>query len=488
MQNNVDFGSKPKFVMCFICGREFSKVSLEIHYYQCLKKSEIENNKSIETPHEYLMFFDKLKTNQKILFSEIEDFNEFSNQLYRNSTLLSCIHCGRKFMKDRLEVHLRSCKPKNLENLNSDFTNKLKLMNNNNNNKSLSKIKININKSSEIKSKNPSEKEKSNISDKTDLCPNCDEKIDMNKISLHLKKCNEKKRNSSQIKINTTKFNPTKSYVGEETKDLYKIKEVGILDKNNTLTKPKIEKTNINNKTFGDGLKPTFLTCYICGREFGKTSLEIHLKTCKIKFLTTEENEREKSKRSFLPNPPDLLYTILDKVNTGDNVSMDEINTYNEIASKIYKEKSLKPCPGCKRTFFKEALEIHLKSCKLAANIPEESSALKMTARPRLLMCPLCGREFGSLSLDIHIKTCKKKFDLEQQGLPKNLRRSSEVILEKYSQVNSLKTSGKYDIEELNNDAFEIFNKEALVACDICGRTFLPDRLLVHQRSCKPKK
>lgn len=33
--------------------------------------------------------------------------------------------------------------------------------------------------------------------------------------------------------------------------------------------------------------KPRALMCYICGREFGTASLEIHLKSCKTKF----ENE-----------------------------------------------------------------------------------------------------------------------------------------------------------------------------------------------------
>ena len=30
--------------------------------------------------------------------------------------------------------------------------------------------------------------------------------------------------------------------------------------------------------------RPKALMCYICGREYGTTSLEIHLKTCKKKW------------------------------------------------------------------------------------------------------------------------------------------------------------------------------------------------------------
>lgn len=46
---------------------------------------------------------------------------------------------------------------------------------------------------------------------------------------------------------------------------------------------------------------------------------------------------------------------------------------------------------------------------------------------------------------------------------------------------------GSYDLVALNEAAWQSAQSQ-LVACDTCGRTFLPDRLLVHQKSCKPKK
>ncbi|CAI9717339.1 Hypothetical predicted protein [Octopus vulgaris] len=45
----------------------------------------------------------------------------------------------------------------------------------------------------------------------------------------------------------------------------------------------------------------------------------------------------------------------------------------------------------------------------------------------------------------------------------------------------------QYDIDIRNQAAWES-SQAALVPCNICGRTFLPDRLVVHQRSCRPKK
>jgi uncharacterized Zn-finger protein len=543
--------------MCFACGREFSKGSLEIHFYQCAKKAEIETNRIIETPNEYLIFFEKIKTSQKISYSEIEDFNNFSNMLFKSKTMAACPYCNRRFLKDRLEVHLRSCKPKdgnlisNNANVNNNKRNSRMLdcntiknlynarsvdkLNQNANNAVSDNLNINksgdninfknikilkdVNKENNLKNNNTNK----NLPDsKDEICLNCEVKVNLSKLPIHLKKCPGKKRNSSHNKFahgSNTKFNPQSSFTGDSTSDFAK-------NNNNKLNpnatskpkflssekKPEVSKES-KNKTFGasgaENQKPCFLVCYLCGREFGTKSLEIHLKTCKIKFLNSEDignsstiaatNFKKTNKNTNIPEPPNILYELLDKINTNQHIAFQEISEYNNLAEKIYKEKSLKQCIGCKRSFIKESLEVHLKSCKLAQKAQEsEPVHMKMTQRPRMLICPLCGREFGSLSLDIHIKTCRNKFDLEQENMPRNLRRSADVILNKYytnlnkkeEHINKSNGGGAksgYQIEQLNNDAYEIFTKEALVPCENCGRTFLPDRLLVHMRSCKVK-
>ena len=45
---------------------------------------------------------------------------------------------------------------------------------------------------------------------------------------------------------------------------------------------------------------------------------------------------------------------------------------------------------------------------------------------------------------------------------------------------------GSYSLEQQNEAAWEA-SKANLTPCPNCGRTFLPDRLQVHMRSCKPK-
>jgi zinc-finger of a C2HC-type len=58
--------------------------------------------------------------------------------------------------------------------------------------------------------------------------------------------------------------------------------------------------------------RPKALTCYICGREFGTSSLEIHLKSCKKKWELEEEKKPKKDRRP-VPSAP----TNFDEMLTG---------------------------------------------------------------------------------------------------------------------------------------------------------------------------
>jgi len=64
------------------------------------------------------------------------------------------------------------------------------------------------------------------------------------------------------------------------------------------------------------------------------------------------------------------------------------------------------------------------------------------------------------------------------------------VLIENWTQVIFIflfiVAKGSYDLEEMNKAAWES-SQAQLVPCDNCGRTFFPDRLIVHSRSCKPK-
>jgi hypothetical protein len=40
-------------------------------------------------------------------------------------------------------------------------------------------------------------------------------------------------------------------------------------------------------------------------------------------------------------------------------------------------------------------------------------------------------------------------------------------------------------MEVYNEEAYNKWDQEALISCPNCARTFLPDRLEIHLRSCK---
>ncbi|XP_027526714.1 zinc finger protein 474 isoform X2 [Neopelma chrysocephalum] len=106
----------------------------------------------------------------------------------------------------------------------------------------------------------------------------------------------------------------------------------------------------------------------------------------------------------------------------------------------------------------------------------------KVIKRPPTVICYICGREYGTKSISIHEPQCLKKWHQENDNLPKHLRRPEP----KKPEVRIVQAKGFYDLDSLNEAAWSSAQTQ-LVPCDICGRTFLPDRLIVHQRSCKPK-
>ena len=95
-------------------------------------------------------------------------------------------------------------------------------------------------------------------------------------------------------------------------------------------------------------------------------------------------------------------------------------------------------------------------------------------SRPSLPICYICGRQFGSQSLPIHEKACLKKWEQEQEKLPAHLKRG-------HPQKPDASLSGA----AANEAAYESYTG-GLCPCENCGRTFLPDSLLVHLRSCRP--
>ncbi|KAM6364106.1 zinc finger protein 475 [Pluvialis apricaria] len=249
--------------------------------------------------------------------------------------------------------------------------------------------------------------------------------------------------------------------------------------------------------------RPCFRVCYICGREFGSQSISIHEPQCLEKWRT-ENSQLPRHLRRAEPRKPEVL--------TGGSCTLAAENE----AAYHSAQAQLLPCGNCGRTFLPDRLIVHQKSCRggssgmalsssspckgpssvsgSASDDPSKTCQGKSGATPAVLdkaqvirrppavICYICGREYGTKSISIHEPQCLKKWHQENDMLPKHLRRSEP----KKPGVSPIQAKGFYDLDSLNEAAW-ISAQNQLVPCDICGRTFLPDRLIVHQQSCKPK-
>ena len=105
-------------------------------------------------------------------------------------------------------------------------------------------------------------------------------------------------------------------------------------------------------------MPPSFVTCYICGREFGTRSIAIHVPKCLQKWEAQQE-KLPRSERKEAPTPPENY----DKILSGE-VTGKELIKINQKAAEDYKNDVLEPCNICGRTFLPEALVRHQNACR----------------------------------------------------------------------------------------------------------------------------
>ena len=108
-------------------------------------------------------------------------------------------------------------------------------------------------------------------------------------------------------------------------------------------------------------------------------------------------------------------------------------------------------------------------------------------AKPQMLVCYLCGQQFGSKSLPIHQPQCYKKKMAEWKNNPPETRgpKPQNPANLDLNAPTKITMGNANEIEDFNKQQFGDF-KQQLAQCNNCGRKFLPDRLVVHLRSCKP--
>ena len=189
-------------------------------------------------------------------------------------------------------------------------------------------------------------------------------------------------------------------------------------------------------KTGGGG--PKTRVCYICGRQYGLHSFEIHLRQCKELWIAREEKKDPKERK---PLPADPLVSkqfekggTSDKVGLSAGIDLMDLSRINQIASEAFNSSALSRCEHCERTFLPEKLVIHQRSCTA------ENPARRITDGVRTGKDPVKSSVDSSTSVRMRTP-------------------SASIALKKRVSTNEVATNG--EIGETNEQRRAIFQSES---------------------------
>lgn len=399
---------RPATVVCYVCGREFGSKSISIHEPQCIKKWHAENDNLPKSQRRPPPVKPQIFPSINGSGNDTQRFNELAWQSAQ-ANLVECKNCGRTFQPDRLSVHQRSCKP----------------------GKVLTPLKKSTDTKAGTKENDPG-------------AANRPVTAVLSQPKVLNKRNNPDLAGNSHIPAaHNTNNSSLPSQRGTIT-NLPGPSSNTSLDRQGTFTSP-IQKGPPKEAEFSG---PRFVLCYICGRQFGSKSIDIHEPQCLEKWKVENDKLPPGQKRP-LPRKPEVL-------NAGGKF---DVNAMDEAAWQSA-QANLVPCPHCGRTFNPDRLPVHLRACKPKGGLtsaaggvgqqsPKPDGAMtsgggsRMSGRgsyteigessktadsslqrgPRTVICYICGREFGTKSLPIHEPQCLEKWKVENSKLPKELRR-----------------------------------------------------------------
>lgn len=104
------------------------------------------------------------------------------------------------------------------------------------------------------------------------------------------------------------------------------------------------------------------------------------------------------------------------------------------------------------------------------------------------VVCYICGREFGTRSIGIHEPQCMKKWENQNDKLPKSKRQPRPVKPVEFDEPLSNDPKARAAQLDKINMASNAAATENLVPCKKCSRTFLPTRIEAHEKVCTSLK
>ncbi|KAG0581725.1 hypothetical protein KC19_3G003800 [Ceratodon purpureus] len=135
------------------------------------------------------------------------------------------------------------------------------------------------------------------------------------------------------------------------------------------------------------GNRPRMLICYLCGREYGSRSLNIHIPQCQKKWLL-EEEKKPRNERRPLPPRPNAEKAIR-------NGGAQAFDSFNVEAFAAF-EQTLQQCPYCQRRFEAKSYLRHQKGCTAAKPAkPAGTGLIKYSLTNRLVPGAVAGSMHG---------------------------------------------------------------------------------------------
>eukprot|EP00037_Helgoeca_nana_P010555 m.93113 g.93113 ORF g.93113 m.93113 type:complete len:430 (-) comp20274_c0_seq3:1354-2643(-) len=258
------------------------------------------------------------------------------------------------------------------------------------------------------------------------------------------------------------------------------------------------------------------VTCEICGRQFFKTSIEIHRKQCIAKqpFLHTacpycdgevQTRDLEQHIRKCEKAPPPSVRRAARREAAETTLGLGGAGAGGPT--------HLVPCAVCGRTFARDRLAKHQGICRRISkngatdappvvSAPTRSTYAEPIRNPNEVDCDLCGRPFFKTSIAIHRKQCLEKQPFIQTACPHCDCEVMQKDLERHikfcekapppSERPSHRVAAEAALGLHKDNANGVSSSPQptatdghLVPCSICGRTFVSDRLAKHQSICR---
>ncbi|GMH41529.1 hypothetical protein BSKO_09439 [Bryopsis sp. KO-2023] len=499
VMTGMDFSEvegKAKTYMCYLCGREYGSKSLFIHIPNCKKKWENHEAQKCKKERRRLPpipaeLDDPLPTDP----DAIESFNKTMFDVWNKASLISCPTCKRTFREEAFEKHRKGC---------GDQSTGPRLA-------GIAGFGMSGRSSYDLDKEKP----------RAFCCYICGRQYGSKSLLIHAAQCRVKFEKFEELKpkcdrraipekpseledplptepaaidaFNEIMFNIYNDETLVSCENCGRTFRPDALEKHRKGCAPAktARKKRVDPEDSASKLTPLMekgpkaYVCYLCGRQYGSKSLMIHTAQCQMKF-EKREAKKPASERRCVPERP----SELDDPLPTDPAAM---SAFNEKMSAIYNFKALVSCDTCGRTFWPEALEKHKKGCmpstkdgsKKPAYNPEDSVSKiipSVERGPKAYVCYLCGRQYGSKSLGIHLTQCLSKWENFEAKKLASERRTAPTRPKELDEELPADLDG---IAAFNEKMTTIYNTRALVQCGSCGRTFWPEALAKHQKSCK---